>query len=84
MFSKKSLHSESNCDLSIFVATRGGYSNSGPEARIGRNAILFLYNGNIDHLIHVHLTVLNFFFRVLSFWFKFVMHVVSSVVIEYF
>ena len=24
---------------------------------IGRNAISFLYNGNIDHLIHVHLTV---------------------------
>ena len=49
---------------------------------IGRNAISFLYNGNIDHLIHVHLTVLNFFS--LSFWFKFVMHVVGSVVIEYF
>ena len=36
-FLKKSLHSESNCDLSIFVATSGGYSNSGPEARISKN-----------------------------------------------
>ena len=54
-------------------------------SEVGRNAISFLYNGNIDHLIHVHLTVLNFFFLVfLSFWFKFVMHVVGSVVTEYF
>ena len=53
------------CDMRIPArAKEKVYSSAVRPVMVGRNAISFLYNGNIDHLIHVHLTVLNFFFLV--------------------